>query len=279
MSSKNNLGSASKLQIPTTSGNQTSSCSNKKSSLNQLKNPIKNHSINDLRSITVSDNVCSPANKTPSRNMTKSKSITTLNACYTPSSLFRNNGTTPSKHKSLPATPKSNLKRMQQSTGDPITPKCFSKVSMETPSRSVTDAKGTAATPKESSEISNLTVAVRVRPMNTKECITPSVQNIISVYNDEITVLGGTTADSSAGVSHSFQYDNAFWSCNLEHQDYADQETVFKGTALPLLDNAFDGYNACLFAYGQTGSGKSYSMMGIDGGNGLHVLASRLPVI
>lgn len=267
MSSKNAQSSTSK---PTSSHqDQTSS---KKSNLSRLKNPIKNNSINDLRSISVSDNVCSPANKTPTRNMMKSKSITTINACYTPSSLFRNNGTTPGKHKSLPATPKSNLKRLQQSSaGDSMTPECFSKVSMETP-RLVADSKGTAAATKESSEISNLTVAVRVRPMNTKECTTPSVQNIISVHNDEITVLAGTTADSSAGVSHSFQYDNAFWSCNSEHQDYADQETVFKGTALPLLDNAFDGYNACLFAYGQTGSGKSYSMMGVDGGNEFHFI-------
>ena len=29
-----------------------------------------------------------------------------------------------------------------------------------------------------------------------------------------------------------------------------------------VLDNAIQGYNACIFAYGQTGSGKSYSMMG-----------------
>ena len=29
-----------------------------------------------------------------------------------------------------------------------------------------------------------------------------------------------------------------------------------------VLDNAFKGYNACLFAYGQTGSGKSYSIVG-----------------
>uniref|UniRef100_A0A8C9L5Q9 Kinesin-like protein unc-104 n=1 Tax=Pavo cristatus TaxID=9049 RepID=A0A8C9L5Q9_PAVCR len=29
-----------------------------------------------------------------------------------------------------------------------------------------------------------------------------------------------------------------------------------------ILQNAFEGYNACIFAYGQTGSGKSYTMMG-----------------
>ena len=29
-----------------------------------------------------------------------------------------------------------------------------------------------------------------------------------------------------------------------------------------MVENAFKGYNACVFAYGQTGSGKTYTMMG-----------------
>ncbi|KAM7368249.1 hypothetical protein PAMP_014489 [Pampus punctatissimus] len=40
------------------------------------------------------------------------------------------------------------------------------------------------------------------------------------------------------------------------------QEVVFQCLGGSLLDNAFLGYNACIFAYGQTGSGKSYTMMG-----------------
>lgn len=36
-----------------------------------------------------------------------------------------------------------------------------------------------------------------------------------------------------------------------------------------MLDNAFQGYNACLFAYGQTGSGKSYSIVGYGENKGI----------
>jgi hypothetical protein len=36
---------------------------------------------------------------------------------------------------------------------------------------------------------------------------------------------------------------------------------LFDDLGGPLLDNAFQGYNNCIFAYGQTGSGKSYSMV------------------
>lgn len=36
-----------------------------------------------------------------------------------------------------------------------------------------------------------------------------------------------------------------------------------------MLNNAFEGYNACLFAYGQTGSGKSYSVVGYGENKGI----------
>ena len=41
----------------------------------------------------------------------------------------------------------------------------------------------------------------------------------------------------------------------------AGQEHLYQDLGEPLLDNAFGGYNNCIFAYGQTGSGKSYSMV------------------
>nr|XP_058144036.1 kinesin-like protein KIF13B isoform X2 [Dasypus novemcinctus] len=45
-------------------------------------------------------------------------------------------------------------------------------------------------------------------------------------------------------------------------EKFAGQDDVFKCLGENILQNAFDGYNACIFAYGQTGSGKSYTMMG-----------------
>ncbi|XP_039605730.1 kinesin-like protein KIF13B [Polypterus senegalus] len=43
---------------------------------------------------------------------------------------------------------------------------------------------------------------------------------------------------------------------------FSGQDVVFHCLGENLLQNAFNGYNACIFAYGQTGSGKSYTMMG-----------------
>lgn len=60
----------------------------------------------------------------------------------------------------------------------------------------------------------------------------------------------------------TFAFDKSYWSFNRNDPHFAGQENLFTDLGKPLLDNAFQGYNNCIFAYGQTGSGKSYSMMG-----------------
>lgn len=59
-----------------------------------------------------------------------------------------------------------------------------------------------------------------------------------------------------------FAFDKSYWSFEKKDSHYAGQDNLFDDLGKPLLDNAFQGYNNCIFAYGQTGSGKSYSMMG-----------------
>lgn len=59
-----------------------------------------------------------------------------------------------------------------------------------------------------------------------------------------------------------FAFDRSYWSFDKKASNFAGQDNLFDDLGMPLLDNAFGGYNNCIFAYGQTGSGKSYSMMG-----------------
>ncbi|XP_037959093.1 kinesin-like protein KIF14 [Teleopsis dalmanni] len=170
---------------------------------------------------------------------------TTVNACSTPSSL----------HRGALSTPSSVLGRNSVNT-----PQSSRKsASIKTATKSLT-----CNNLEDNTEISNLTVAVRVRPLNILECARKCVTNVVRVDGTELTVLAGTTADSSAGVTHSFTYDHVFHSCDPESLEYASQQDVFVETTEPLITRAFEGYNACLFAYGQTGSGKSYSMMGVE---------------
>ena len=64
------------------------------------------------------------------------------------------------------------------------------------------------------------------------------------------------------GGPKAFAFDRSYWSFSKDDGKYAGQSNLFDDLGQPLLDNAFQGYNNCIFAYGQTGSGKSYSMMG-----------------
>uniref|UniRef100_A0A4W4FBV6 Kinesin motor domain-containing protein n=1 Tax=Electrophorus electricus TaxID=8005 RepID=A0A4W4FBV6_ELEEL len=97
-------------------------------------------------------------------------------------------------------------------------------------------------------------VAVRVRPMNRRE-IELSTKCVVEMEENQ-TIL-------HPPPSNVFAFDHCFWSMDESNvPKYAGQEVVFKCLGEGILENAFQGYNACIFAYGQTGSGKSYSMMG-----------------
>ena len=78
--------------------------------------------------------------------------------------------------------------------------------------------------------------------------------------------------DPNTGDERTFTFDYSFWSHDSFRVDdngifvptspkYADQNVVYEALGKQVLDNAWEGYNCCLFAYGQTGSGKSYSMV------------------
>uniref|UniRef100_A0A182Q2S9 Kinesin-like protein n=1 Tax=Anopheles farauti TaxID=69004 RepID=A0A182Q2S9_9DIPT len=215
---------------------------------------------------------------------TKSKSSTSLNinSCFTPSSVCSKVPTVSSKSASKDlSTPRNVLKRAvaRENLLNARTPECFSRISLDSPQPSLSGSRyhrssqtkldeshrSTKEKDKDGAggEISNLKVAVRIRPLSAKECI-DSVANIVRVKNNELYVHGGSTADNLAGVEHFFLYDHVFWSCNAEDPAFVSQEAVYGSLVHPLLDKSFEGYNTCLFAYGQTGSGKSYSMMGMD---------------
>lgn len=170
-------------------------------------------------------------------------------------------------------TPKRLYRR--SNAAPPETPECFNTVNVETP-----NIKRRASKEK-LCELSNLTVAVRIRPMNTYELSSTSVYDAISVKKQEINVKVVTIGSVGMGMNHQFQYDHVFSSKNELKTEFASQQDVFEKLGQPMLNSAFRGYHACLFAYGQTGSGKSYSMMGenieISVDNKLHENAGIIP--
>ncbi|NXC09304.1 KIF14 protein, partial [Orthonyx spaldingii] len=110
---------------------------------------------------------------------------------------------------------------------------------------------------------SKVIVAVRVRPFSNREKTEDSFP-VISMSDSETIVRNPST-----NQYYSFNYDFSFWSFDKNHSNFASQAMIYKTLAVPLLERAFEGYNACLFAYGQTGSGKSYTMMGFGEDQGI----------
>uniref|UniRef100_A0A8C1KRG4 Kinesin family member 13A n=1 Tax=Cyprinus carpio TaxID=7962 RepID=A0A8C1KRG4_CYPCA len=109
-------------------------------------------------------------------------------------------------------------------------------------------------------------VAVRVRPMNRREIELKTKCVVEMEENQTILHPPPSNAKGESRYSHTitvFAFDHCFWSMDESNiPKYAGQEVVFKCLGEGILENAFQGYNACIFAYGQTGSGKSFSMMG-----------------
>lgn len=120
----------------------------------------------------------------------------------------------------------------------------------------------------------NIKVVVRCRPFNSREidrgskCIVEMKgnQTVLSVP-PEAALGGGKGVKESA--HKAFAFDRSYWSFDKNDPDYAGQQNLMVDLGKPLLDNAFQGYNNCIFAYGQTGSGKSYSMMGYGKEHGI----------
>ncbi|KAI9722690.1 MAG: hypothetical protein M1812_001621 [Candelaria pacifica] len=117
----------------------------------------------------------------------------------------------------------------------------------------------------------NIKVVVRVRPFNGRE-IDRQAKCIVSMKEGQ-TVL--TPPDTEKGQRHKgegqkvFAFDKSYWSFARGDPHFAGQDDLFNDLGRPLLENAFQGYNNCIFAYGQTGSGKSFSMMGYRGEVGI----------
>ncbi|KAK4545681.1 hypothetical protein LTR36_002635 [Oleoguttula mirabilis] len=115
----------------------------------------------------------------------------------------------------------------------------------------------------------NIKVVVRCRPFNSRErdrsakCVV-SMKGAQTVLTPPPPEANGKSKPVKAALdgSKTFAFDKSYWSFNPKDANFAGQEDLFTDLGQPLLDNAFQGYNNCIFAYGQTGSGKSYSMMG-----------------
>lgn len=102
-------------------------------------------------------------------------------------------------------------------------------------------------------------VAVRCRPPNSKERAHGAADSPLEVMRDRVVLKASDFSDKDIEnpiwEEKEFGYDHVF-------DDSFTQERVYDAIGEPLLKNAMNAYNGCVFAYGQTGSGKTHSMVG-----------------
>ncbi|KAJ9456547.1 Kinesin-like protein unc-104 [Diplonema papillatum] len=119
----------------------------------------------------------------------------------------------------------------------------------------------------------SVTVAVRVRPLNSRE---KQLNSKIAVQTVSQLASIALKNPQNPGAPHNFTFDHAWDSTDADTEEFATQETVYNDVGKKVLAAAFQGYNACIFAYGQTGSGKTFCMMGVPESEALQGVIPRL---
>eukprot|EP01084_Bolivina_argentea_P155919 271696_1 len=109
------------------------------------------------------------------------------------------------------------------------------------------------------SNVDNVKVAVRCRPLNERERKLKTKYVIeVDIENNQI-ALRKPRNDKSI---KSFRFDNVYG-------ENSTQKEVYEDTAYPLVESVLEGYNGTIFADGQTSSGKTYTMMGSGHNDGV----------
>lgn len=102
-----------------------------------------------------------------------------------------------------------------------------------------------------------ITVAVRKRPINSKEASKKEIDIITIPSKNQLIVH-----EPKCKVDLTRYLDNHLFTFDYTFNEKCTNEIVYRYTAQPLIKTIFEGGFATCFAYGQTGSGKTYTMSG-----------------
>ncbi|KAK9874406.1 hypothetical protein WA026_002753 [Henosepilachna vigintioctopunctata] len=102
------------------------------------------------------------------------------------------------------------------------------------------------------SEIENVRVFIRVRPLNKKELAEDHLNIVLVDTSENLIVLN---KDGNGEKRKPYKFDQIF-------DDNSTQMDLYRVIAAPIVEKVLQGYNGTIFAYGQTGTGKTYTMAG-----------------
>ncbi|XP_048870300.1 kinesin-like protein KIF19 isoform X3 [Brienomyrus brachyistius] len=114
-----------------------------------------------------------------------------------------------------------------------------------------------------------LTVALRIRPMNEAE-IEEGAAVIAHKVDDQMVVLMDPCEDPD-DVLRAHRSREKTYMFDVTFDCTATQDDIYVATTKNLIEGVISGYNATVFAYGPTGAGKTYTMLGLDSEPGIYI--------
>lgn len=116
--------------------------------------------------------------------------------------------------------------------------------------------------------VSNIIVAIRIRPLKGQEIVINN-QEIISTIGNKTIGLRENYTGEAEDVFRSERSREKYYTFDHVFNKEISQHTIYMKSTRNLLDGVLEGYNATVFAYGATGAGKTYTMLGIPESPGL----------
>ncbi|XP_023670709.2 kinesin-like protein KIF19 isoform X2 [Paramormyrops kingsleyae] len=114
-----------------------------------------------------------------------------------------------------------------------------------------------------------LTVALRIRPMNEAEMEEGAA--VIAHKVDEQMVVLMDPCEDPDDVLRAHRSREKTYMFDVTFDCTANQDDIYVATTKNLIEGVISGYNATVFAYGPTGTGKTYTMLGLDSEPGIYI--------
>ncbi|XP_068823553.1 kinesin-like protein KIF19 [Capricornis sumatraensis] len=130
-------------------------------------------------------------------------------------------------------------------------------------------ARGSPAVGEMEPKAQQLTVALRIRPLNNTE-LEEGAAVIAHKAGDQMVVLMDPSEDPEDPL-HTHRSREKTFIFDAVFNQHASQEDVYLATTRQLVEGVVSGYNATVFAYVPSGAGKTHTMLGMDTEPGIYL--------
>jgi len=118
----------------------------------------------------------------------------------------------------------------------------------------------------------NILVAVRVRPLSSKEQTISNYETIRVLDGKVVVLLDPSNQFDANDVFRNHRNKEKQYAFDFAFDSKSDTVDVFENTTKFLIPGVMNGFNSTIFAYGATGAGKTHTMLGGNNSPGIMLL-------